>query len=122
MGEVRKVLHGVKIADCPPELREKLQQYDTNGNGIIDPSELPDPLTTAAPYISVGAFPKTLQPILREIDDEKNGRLEMDELTEVFTVYAEMKNRTARRAHGAESKPRAKNATRAVLTAIPNGR
>ncbi|XRB06625.1 EF-hand domain-containing protein [Pycnococcus provasolii] len=91
MGEVRKVLHGVKIADCPPELREKLQQYDTNGNGIIDPSELPDPLTTAAPYISVGAFPKTLQPILREIDDEKNGRLEMDELTEVFTVYAEMK-------------------------------
>ena len=91
MGEVRKVLHGVKIADCPPELREKLQQYDTNGNGIIDPSELPDPLTTAAPYISVGAFPKTLQPLLREIDDEKNGKLEMDELTEIFTVYAEMK-------------------------------
>ncbi|XRB13583.1 EF-hand domain-containing protein [Pseudoscourfieldia marina] len=91
LGEVRKVLHGVKIADCPPELREKLEQYDTNGNGVIDPNELPDALDTNAPFIKVSAFPKTLQPILREIDDEKNGRLEMDELTEVFTVYAEMK-------------------------------
>ena len=51
LGEVRKVLHGVKIADCPPELREKLEQYDTNGNGVIDPNELPDALVTNSPFI-----------------------------------------------------------------------
>ncbi|GHP12042.1 hypothetical protein PPROV_001076900 [Pycnococcus provasolii] len=91
MGEVRKVLHGVKIADCPPELREKLQQYDTNGNGIIDPNELPDPMSAEMTYLKVSSFPKKVQPLLHEIDDEKNGKIEMDELTEILTVYSDLK-------------------------------
>ena len=91
MGEVRKVLHGVKIADCPPELREKLAQYDLNGNGIIDPDELPDPISAEMTYLKVSSFPKSLQPLLHEIDDEKNGKIEMDELTEILTVYADLK-------------------------------
>ncbi|XRA99628.1 EF-hand domain-containing protein [Pycnococcus provasolii] len=83
---------GVSLSTLPPALATKLEQYDTNGNGIIDPSELPGPLTTAAaPYISVSAFPKKLQPVLHELDDEKNGKLEMDELTEIFSTYAELK-------------------------------
>ena len=41
--------------------------------------------------LHVASFPKELQPVLHEIDDEKNGKLEMDELTEIFTMYAEMK-------------------------------
>ena len=91
MGEVRKVLHGVKIADCPPELREKLQQYDTNGNGIIDPNELPDPMSAEMTYLKVSSFPKKVQPLLNEIDDEKNGKIEMDELTDILTVYSDLK-------------------------------
>ena len=91
MGEVRKVLHGVRIADCPPELREKLQQYDTNGNGIIDPNELPDPMSAEMTYLKVSSFPKKVQPLLHEIDDEKNGKIEMDELTEILTVYSDLK-------------------------------
>ena len=91
LGEVRKVLHGVRIADCPPELREKLAQYDNNGNGIIDPDELPDPISAEMTYISVSSFPKKLQPHLHEIDEEGNGKLEMDELTEMVTVYVDLK-------------------------------
>ncbi|XRB05172.1 EF-hand domain-containing protein [Pycnococcus provasolii] len=91
MGEVRKVLHGVKIADCPPELREKLAQYDTNGNGIIDPNELPDPMSAEMTYLKVSSFPKKVQPLLNEIDDEKNGKIEMDELTDILTVYSDLK-------------------------------
>ena len=41
--------------------------------------------------LSVASFPKDLQPLLSEIDDEGNGKLELDELTEIFTVYAELK-------------------------------
>ena len=41
--------------------------------------------------LSVASFPKNLQPLLNEIDDEGNGKLELDELTEIFTVYAELK-------------------------------
>ena len=91
MGEVRKVLHGVRIADCPPELREKLAQYDTNGNGIIDPNELPDPMSAEMTYLKVSSFPKKVQPLLNEIDDEKNGKIELDELTEILTVYVDLK-------------------------------
>jgi len=91
MGEVRKVLHGVRIADCPPELREKLAQYDTNGNGIIDPNELPDPMSAEMNYLKVSSFPKKVQPLLNEIDDEKNGKIEMDELTDILTVYVDLK-------------------------------
>ncbi|XRB02588.1 EF-hand domain-containing protein [Pycnococcus provasolii] len=91
MGEVRKVLHGVRIADCPPELREKLAMYDLNGNGIIDPNERPDPMSAEMTYLKVSSFPKKVQPLLHEIDDEKNGKLEMDELTEILTVYVDLK-------------------------------
>ncbi|XRB17304.1 EF-hand domain-containing protein [Pseudoscourfieldia marina] len=91
LGEVRKVLHGVRIADCPPELREKLAQYDTNGNGTIDPDELPDPMSAEMNYLKVSSFPKKVQPLLNEIDDEKNGKIEMDELTEILTVYVDLK-------------------------------
>ncbi|XRB21277.1 EF-hand domain-containing protein [Pseudoscourfieldia marina] len=91
LGEVRKVLHGVRIADCPPELREKLAQYDTNGNGIIDPNELPDPMSAEMTYLKVSSFPKKVHPLLHEIDDEKNGKIEMDELTEILTVYVDLK-------------------------------
>ena len=41
--------------------------------------------------LSVASFPEDLQPLLNEIDDEGNGKLELDELTEIFTVYAELK-------------------------------
>ncbi|XRB17306.1 EF-hand domain-containing protein [Pseudoscourfieldia marina] len=91
LGEVRKVLHGVRIADCPPELREKLAQYDTNGNGIIDPDELPDPMSAEMTYLLVSSFPKKVQPLLNDIDDEKNGKIEMDELTDILTVYSDLK-------------------------------
>jgi len=55
--------------------------------------------TTAAPAagangefaLAISNFPPKLQEVLNEIDDEKNGFLEMDELTEVFTMYADMK-------------------------------
>jgi len=36
-------------------------------------------------------FPDSLHACLREIDDEGNGQLELDELTEIFTKYADMK-------------------------------
>ena len=42
-------------------------------------------------FLSVASFPEDLQPLLNEIDDEGNGKLELDELTEIFTVYAELK-------------------------------
>lgn len=41
--------------------------------------------------IAISSFPTSLHPVLKEIDDEGNGLLEMDELTEVFKTYADMK-------------------------------
>ena len=41
--------------------------------------------------LAISQFPESLHPILNEIDDEGNGQLELDEITEVFTNYAEQK-------------------------------
>lgn len=41
--------------------------------------------------LSISQFPESLHGVLREIDDEGNGKLELDEITEVFTTYAEQK-------------------------------
>jgi hypothetical protein len=41
--------------------------------------------------ISINAFPESLHDILKEIDDEGNGILELDEITEVFQNFAEQK-------------------------------
>ena len=48
---------------------------------------------SASPETSlhISSFPKKIQPILTEIDDEGNGVLEQDELEEIFTAYADMK-------------------------------
>eukprot|EP00241_Pyramimonas_parkeae_P005408 CAMPEP_0114269848 /NCGR_PEP_ID=MMETSP0058-20121206/26883_1 /TAXON_ID=36894 /ORGANISM="Pyramimonas parkeae, CCMP726" /LENGTH=369 /DNA_ID=CAMNT_0001388465 /DNA_START=601 /DNA_END=1707 /DNA_ORIENTATION=+ len=43
------------------------------------------------PALSFDLFPAALHPTLREIDDEGNGVLEIDELTEIFEKYADMK-------------------------------
>jgi len=42
-------------------------------------------------FLNVSDFPAHLQDILKEVDDEGNGKLEMDELEEVFSMYASMK-------------------------------
>ncbi|XRB19648.1 EF-hand domain-containing protein [Pseudoscourfieldia marina] len=42
-------------------------------------------------YLKVSSFPKKVQPLLNDIDDEKNGKIEMDELTDILTVYADLK-------------------------------
>ena len=36
--------------------------------------------------LKIEAFPSSLQPVLRKIDDEGNGLLEIDEITEVFQM------------------------------------
>ena len=41
--------------------------------------------------VSITQFPESLHGILREFDDEGNGKLELDEITEVFTNYAEQR-------------------------------
>ncbi|XRA99907.1 EF-hand domain-containing protein [Pycnococcus provasolii] len=88
LGDARAMLHHVRLADLPEPLRSQLAVFDTNGDGTINPDELP---TGASDYISIKAFPADLQKLLNEIDDEKNGKLELDELLEIFTMYAEMK-------------------------------
>ncbi|XRB17940.1 EF-hand domain-containing protein [Pseudoscourfieldia marina] len=88
LGDARAMLHHVRLADLPEPLRSQLAVFDTNGDGTINPNELP---TGASDYISIKAFPADLQKLLNEIDDEKNGKLELDELLKIFTLYAEMK-------------------------------
>ena len=62
-GEVREFLHGCKLEDLPESLRKKLARFDSNGNGLIEPSELP--ITDAEDSISIRAFPKTAQASVR---------------------------------------------------------
>ncbi|XRB22365.1 EF-hand domain-containing protein [Pseudoscourfieldia marina] len=88
LGSVREMLHGIKLDECPALLRTMLAKFDKNGNGIIDPDELP---IANDDGISIKAFPEDVQPILRGIDEEGNGKLEMGELTEMATTYAELK-------------------------------
>ena len=88
LGSVREMLHGIKLDECPALLRTMLAKFDKNGNGIIDPDELP---IANDDGISIKAFPENVQPILREMDEEGNGKLEMGELTEMATTYAELK-------------------------------
>ena len=88
LGSVREMLHGIKLDECPALLRTMLAKFDKNGNGIIDPDELP---IANDDGISIKAFPENVQPILREIDEEGNGKLNMGELTEIFTAHVELK-------------------------------
>ena len=88
LGSVREMLHGIKLDECPALLRTMLAKFDKNGNGIIDPDELP---IANDDGISIKAFPENVQPFLREIDEEGNGKLEMGELTEMATTYVELK-------------------------------
>ncbi|XRB17935.1 EF-hand domain-containing protein [Pseudoscourfieldia marina] len=88
LGSVREMLHGIKLDECPALLRTMLAKFDKNGNGIIDPDELP---IANDDGISIKAFPEDVQPILRGIDEEGNGKLEMGELTEMAITYAELK-------------------------------
>ena len=41
--------------------------------------------------VPIDQFPESLRAILREINDEGNGQLELDEITEVFTNFAEQR-------------------------------
>eukprot|EP00959_Pyramimonas_sp_CCMP1952_P313458 6561046-Pyramimonas_sp.AAC.1 len=41
--------------------------------------------------LHINQFPESLHPLLKEVDDEGNGYLETDELTEVFTMYCDLK-------------------------------
>ncbi|XRB09767.1 EF-hand domain-containing protein [Pycnococcus provasolii] len=50
-----------------------------------------DPIFANDDGISIKAFPENVQPFLREIDEEGNGKLEMGELTEMATTYVELK-------------------------------
>ncbi|GHP12467.1 hypothetical protein PPROV_001119500 [Pycnococcus provasolii] len=88
LGSVREMLHGIKLDELPAPLRTMLARFDKNGNGIIDPDELP---IANDDGISIKAFPENVQPILREMDEEGNGKLEMGELTEIFTAHVELK-------------------------------
>ena len=88
LGSVREMLYGIKLDELPAPLRTMLARFDKNGNGIIDPDELP---IANDDGISIKAFPENVQPFLREIDEEGNGKLEMGELTEMATTYVELK-------------------------------
>ncbi|XRB17637.1 EF-hand domain-containing protein [Pseudoscourfieldia marina] len=88
LGSVREMLYGIKLDECPAPLRTMLAKFDKNGNGIIDPDELP---IANDDGISIKAFPENVQPILRAIDEEGNGKLDMGELTEIFTAHVELK-------------------------------
>ena len=41
--------------------------------------------------LSISQFPESLHPFLNELDDEGDGQLELDEITELITNYAELK-------------------------------
>jgi len=49
------------------------------------------PVKNAAFSISISHFPESLRPLLNEIDTSGNGTLDLNELTEVFTSYKEVK-------------------------------
>ena len=66
LGEVRSFFHGVKLADLPEELRNRLERYDYNKNGTIDPEELP--ISSNDDGISVKAFPPAIRDSLFVFD------------------------------------------------------
>ena len=57
LGEFRGLLQDVKLEELPPALAFKLAPFDVNGNGIIDPDELP---IGGSDHILVKAFPANL--------------------------------------------------------------
>ena len=56
--------------------------------------------------LRVSQFPEHLRPSLQEIDDEGNGLLELDELTEMVTMYAAMKRASKEGAIAINTLPR----------------
>ncbi|XRB04827.1 EF-hand domain-containing protein [Pycnococcus provasolii] len=93
-GEVREFLHGCKLEDLPESLRKKLARFDSNGNGLIEPSELP--LTDAEDSISIRAFPKTAQASLAVFDKDNDGSVDVRELMHAADMYAESKKTSKR--------------------------
>ena len=41
--------------------------------------------------MKISEFPESLRPILEEIDNEGDGMLEIDEITEIFQMFAAQK-------------------------------
>ncbi|XRA98799.1 EF-hand domain-containing protein [Pycnococcus provasolii] len=93
-GEFRTVLHGVNLADLPELLRGRLARYDTNGNGVIDPDELPIPDDDSS--ISLKAFPAVLREHLDVFDKDGDGSVNLNELLHASDLYRESKKRTKR--------------------------
>ena len=94
-GTVRKALHNVQLADLPPVLRTKLAQFDRDGNGVIDPDELPI-TDLGSDTISIRAFPTAFRTSLGVFDLNGDGTVNMSELTQAAGLYAESKKMTRR--------------------------
>lgn len=94
LGEVRTVLHGVKLDECPAALRARLARFDVNGNGLIDPDELP--IADSSDAISIKAFPNSIRDSLGVFDKDGDGSVNMNELMHAADLYRESKQQTKR--------------------------
>lgn len=77
---------------------------------------------TKGPVINVGMFPAELQPMLRAVDDEGDGNLEVDELAQVFTMYAEVKKANEEGSMAISALPKSMQKTLATFDVDGNGR
>ena len=91
--ELEKYLHGIRLADLPLDLRTRLQRFDKNGNGIIDPEELPIPENDK---IAIKAFPTLVQQDLAVFDADGDGTVGMRELQRAAELYRISNNSVAR--------------------------
>lgn len=94
----------IVLSKLPTDVATQLEVLDINKNGEIDVAELKQ---AAAHLGAAGApgslpfdiFPTQLHGILHEIDnatgEASNGVLELEELTEIFTTYSQMKKANA---------------------------
>ena len=94
LGSVREMLYGIKLDECPALLRTRLARFDKNGNGIIDPDELP--IADDEGSIAIKAFPKEIQPTLKVFDVDGDGTVAPMELARGAELYKESK-KTAKR-------------------------
>lgn len=86
-----RAMHNIDLNELPEVLRKRFARYDRNGNGVLDPDELPIPVDDND-NISLKAFPPVVRKNLAVFDKDGDGTVNTSELIHAAQMYEDSRN------------------------------